>query len=190
MLTLFWFALVLGGGLAVFSLLGDFFEAAGADDLHIEHDTGDAAWQLLSLRTATYFLFAFGASGVLIHLTSDSALAALAGALFTGVAAALLSSTLFRYMRRTSSGALAGDAAYEGLQGRVVLPLKGGHGKIVVRRGGRDIELLAQCYDSDAVNPETWTDVVVIEIRHETALVSPLHEFAGADALLPPATEQ
>src|SRR5687768_17432107 len=74
MITLFWFALVLGGGLALFSLVGDFFDGdAGegtTDHLHIEHEGADSSWQLFSLRTLTYFLFAFGAVGVLLHYTS------------------------------------------------------------------------------------------------------------------------
>ncbi len=196
MLTLFWFALVLGGGLALFSLAGDFFDSdtgdgLGADHLHVEHDGADAHWQLFSLRTLTYFLFAFGAVGVLIQYTSggDSPIVALAGATFTGVVAALASGALFRYVRQTNSGTMEADSSFEGLPARVLLPLRGGRGKIMVERGGREIELMAQCFEADAVSPETWKQVVVVEIRGGTALVSPLHEFGRDDALLPRETE-
>jgi membrane protein implicated in regulation of membrane protease activity len=190
MLTLFWFALVLGGGLALFSVIGDLFDADGADHFHIEHDAGDSEWQLLSLRTITYFLFAFGAVGVLIHAsTPDSPAAALAGALFTGAVAGVGSAAVFRYLRRTSSGGVAGDRAYEGLTARVVLPLRNGRGKIAVERAGREIELMASCYDADAAAPESWTEVVIVEVRGGTAYVSPMYELERADALLPPESE-
>jgi hypothetical protein len=192
MLTLFWFALVLGGGLAAFSLLGDFFGSdGGVDHLHVEHDTADSHWQLFSLRTVTYFLFAFGAAGVLILKASggDAPVLATAGALFTGIVSAFASSALFSYIGRTGSGTMETDSSFEGLAARVVLPLRGGHGKIMVERSGREIELMAQCYDADAADPETWKQVVIVEIKGGTALVSPLHEFERADALLPRETE-
>jgi hypothetical protein len=86
MTTLFWLALVLGGGLALLSLLGDFlgFDHGGdvsgdvggdvGGDLaggHLDHD----AAHILSLRSATYFLFAFGAVGVLLDWAWDVACA-------------------------------------------------------------------------------------------------------------------
>jgi membrane protein implicated in regulation of membrane protease activity len=189
MLTLFWLALVLGGGLALFSLLGDFFEAS-ADHLHIAHDAdGDADWQLLSMRSATYFLFAFGAAGLLSKWSGANTLIATAAAVFCGVAAAVAGAAVFRYLRSTSSGALEGDHTFEGLQARVVLPMRNGRGKISVSRGGRDIELMAECYDADADHPENWKDVVIVEIRGGTALVSPMYQYERTDALLPPATE-
>ncbi|MEO5509427.1 MAG: hypothetical protein ABIV28_00340 [Longimicrobiales bacterium] len=191
MLTLFWFALVLGGGLALFSLAGDFFGSEGADHIHIEHDGADSHWQLFSLRAATYFLFAFGAVGVLVHFTSGgkAPLLAFFGALFTGIVSAFTSVAMFRYLKQTNSGAMETDASFEGLLGHVVLPLRGGRGKIAVERSGREIELMAECYDKNALQPETWKQVVVVEIRGGTAFVSPLHEFERADALLPSETE-
>jgi hypothetical protein len=194
MLTLFWFALVLGGGLALFSLAGDFFGGdadADGDHIHIDHDGADTNWQLFSLRSATYFLFAFGAVGVLITKSSDGAspIVATLGALFTGMLSAFASAALFRYIRSTNSGAMEADTSFEGLAAQVVLPLRNGRGKVLVERGGREIELMAECYDRDAQQPETWKQVVVVEIRGGTALVSPMHEFESANALLPGETE-
>ena len=56
MLTLYLFALLVGGGLLAFSLLG------GDDGANAHHDalSGDNPLQFLSLRTLTYFLFVFG----------------------------------------------------------------------------------------------------------------------------------
>jgi hypothetical protein len=197
MLTLYWLALILGGGLALFSLIGD-FTGTDADYGGLDHDLGhggighdgaDTGWQLFSLRTATYFLFGFGATGVLVRLASGGPIITAAAALFTGVAAAFTSASVFRYLRRTSSGEMQGDTSFEGLQATVTLPFRNRRGKIEVVRGGREIELMAECYDDDAQNSDSWREVVIIEVRGGTARVSPLHQFERADALLPPAGE-
>ena len=197
MLTLYWLALILGGGLALFSLIGDFTGTDavdgdvghGLDHAPLGHDAGDPGWQLFSLRTATYFLFGFGATGVLVHLASGGPIITAAAALFTGVAAAFTSASVFRYIRQTSSGEMQGDTSFEGLQATVSLPFRNGRGKVEVMRGGREIELMAACYDDNAQNSESWREVVIVEVRGGTALVSPLHQFERADALLPPAGE-
>lgn len=196
MLTLYWLALILGGGLALFSLIGDFTgtDAGGSLDHDVDHDAfghdgPDAGWHLFSLRTATYFLFGFGATGVLVRLASGGPIITAAAALFTGVAAAFTSASVFRYLRRTSSGEMQGDTSFEGLQATVTLPFRNRRGKIEVMRGGREIELMAECYDDDAQDSERWREVVIVEVRGGTALVSPLHQFERADALLPPAGE-
>ena len=192
MLTLYWFALILGGGLALFSLLGDFMESGGAELSHMEHDAdagGDAHWHLLSMRTLTYLLFAFGAVGLLTRASGAAGMVSFAAAAFSGVAAALGAAAVFRYLSATNAGAMESDSVYEGLQARVVLPLRNGRGKIVVERAGREIEMMAQCYEGDATAPENWKDVVIVEIRGGTAYVSPMHELERGDAVFPRATE-
>ena len=53
----------------------------------------------------------------------------------------------------------------------------GGTGKIFVARGGRSQELLARPFDDDAVRPESWSNVMVLEIRDGVALVAPNEEL-------------
>jgi hypothetical protein len=179
MTLLFWLALVLGGGLAVLSLLGDFFEHDGDFD----HD----GLHILSLRSATYFLFAFGAVGVLLDWAWGGRLTGLAliAALVTGAGAGLFSAYVFRWVRRTGSGAMPDDRSLVGLAGQVVLPLRPGSGKIVVRRGGREYELMARPFQ-DAAAAEEWTDVVVVDVVDGTALVSPYAPAELETDLLPP----
>src|SRR5688572_23516547 len=122
MLTLYWLALILGGGLALFSLIGDFtgtdVEHAGALDHGMDHGAHGGAdhdalgWHLFTLRTATYFLFGFGAAGVLVGVTSGDSrpLAAALAAVFTGAVSGLTSASVFRYLRRTGSGEMQGDS--------------------------------------------------------------------------------
>lgn len=67
---LFWLALVVGGGLFLLSLFGAVLGVHdhGAEAFHSDvHAHGDTEWgRIFSLRNATYFLFAFGAVGVLL----------------------------------------------------------------------------------------------------------------------------
>ena len=71
MSALYWFALVVGAGLLLLSLVGDLFgdhgDGAGADGHH-----GDAeGMKILSMRNATYFLFGFGGAGILLGWVWD-----------------------------------------------------------------------------------------------------------------------
>jgi hypothetical protein len=189
MTLLFWLALVLGGGLALLSVAGDIFgdDASGAGDASgdIDHD----GFHILSLRSVTYFLFAFGAVGVLLDWVWGGrlTLVTLAAALATGVGAGLFSAYVFRWLRRTESGAMPADTTLVGLPAEVVLPLRPGSGKVVVRRGGREYELMARPFD-EAAGAESWTDVVVVEIVDGTALVSPYSPADLRSDLLPPSS--
>lgn len=176
---LFWLALVIGGGLFLLSLAGDLFGLEGHDS-HAFHADSDTDWgRIFSLRNATYFLFAFGAVGVLLGFTWDGEreLLAFIIAALTGVAAWALSHAAFGYLRRTDSGQLLGDELLVGRVGTVSLPiLKGGTGKIVVAKAGHTQELLAKPLDDEEANPETWDSVIVIEVRDGVALVAPFSE--------------
>ena len=182
MTSLYWLALVLGGGLALLSLIG------GSLEHHVEHDMPDPdAWHILSMRTATYFLFAFGAVGLLTQAAGSGTIVSFSAAMFTGTVATVASAAAFRYLRRSSSGsAVPADASLVGLTGAVVLPLRrNGGGKIVVRRAGRDIELMARPFEEGDEDPEQWDQVMVVEVAGGTALVTP---YPGLPQL-PPSTE-
>ncbi|NJD11052.1 MAG: hypothetical protein FIB01_11670 [Gemmatimonadetes bacterium] len=198
MTTLFWLALVLGGGLALLSLLGDFlgFDHGGdtggdvGGDLSAGHIDHDAA-HILSLRSATYFLFAFGAVGVLLDWAWEGrmTLAALLFAAGTGFAASTFSVKLFRWVARSSSGELPHDTSLIGLPAHIVLPLHDGYGKVLVTRGGREHELMARPFDADAPDAAQWHNVIVVDVVDGTALVSPLDEQSSETLLPPEATE-
>lgn len=183
MTSLYWLALVLGGGLALLSLIG------GSLEHSIEHDAPDPdAWHILSMRSATYFMFAFGAVGLLTQAIGSSAVLSFITSVATGGVAAFSSAALFRYLNRSSSGsAVPADASLVGLTGSVVLPLRrNGGGKIVVRRHGREIELIARAIeDDDASDPEQWDQVMVVEVAGGTALVTAYPNLPH----LPPSTE-
>src|SRR5688572_4847067 len=94
MFALYLFALILGGGLLLFSLFGDGHHH-GADASHHDLDVGDAGQadmqdnpvQWLSLRTVIYFLFVFGGVGAALSKSWPGAAAPLIAVLATGAGA-------------------------------------------------------------------------------------------------------
>lgn len=176
---LFWLALVIGGGLFLLSLAGDVFGVEG-HDAHAFHADGGTDWgRIFSLRNGTYFLFAFGAVGVLLNFAwaGKGEWLAFSFATITGLLAWAMSYAAFGYLRRSDSGQMPGDELLIGRVGTVSLPLlKGGTGKIVVDRAGQTQELLAKPLDDDEADPQTWDSVIVVEVRDGVALVAPFSE--------------
>lgn len=190
--ALYWFALIVGVGMFLVSIgadfLGDMDVHADADtDLHIEadHDVdhGAEGFRILSVRNATYFLFAFGVSGVLLSWMwggTRSVLTAIVS-LLLGFAGGSISSIAFGWVRKTESGAMLDDRSWIGLQGRVTLRLtQGGTGKIEILRHGRQHELLARPFDAEPDRPEEWTDVMIIDMQQGVALVAPRDPALGS----------
>ena len=187
MSALYWFAMVVGVGMYIFSV---FAGATGgghdADSPHIDGEThhDDYSYKLLSLRNATYFLFAFGVTGVsLTWLWSGSrGLLTAMLAIAIGLTGTAISTLAFGWLRKSESGDMPGDRAWLGASAEVLLPLSTrGTGKILVSRGGRAQELLARPFDTDAVEPESWSTVLVLEIRDGIALVAPNEELTPED---------
>jgi len=138
------------------------------------HQAGE--FRILSVRNATYFLFAFGVTGSLLTWMRggrDTVLTAVFSVLL-GLLGGAISTIAFGWMKRTETGRLPGDRGWIGLTGRVTLPLAvNGTGKILVTREGREHELLARPFDREPEAPERWTRVTVLDMRQGVALVSP-----------------
>lgn len=188
MLPLYLFALIVGGGLLIFSLLAGHGEShsveAGADaDAHVDlhHGFGEPGWvgvqDFLSIRSLLYFFAGFGASGTLIDLLTDASTGVgLVWALVTGLVAAAVAAGIYGWVRRTDSGEVPTDPDYlRGVAARVVLPVRPGQrGKIVALHGGRELELLARLYGTDDVACPRGSEVVIVDIDGDTALVTSL----------------
>jgi hypothetical protein len=186
MTALYWFAMVVGVGMYLFSALAGAGHHEVGDHVHVDGDTHHDidSYKLLSLRNATYFLFAFGVTGVTLDWLWGGTRGLLTAllALFIGATGAGLSTLVFGWLKKSDSGEMPGDRAWLGASGDVVLPLSsGGTGKIFVSRGGRSQELLARPFDADAARPETWSTVMVLEIRDGIALVAPNEELTIED---------
>ncbi|HWL38832.1 MAG TPA: hypothetical protein VNO75_01245 [Gemmatimonadaceae bacterium] len=180
MLSLYLFSLLVGGGLLIAAMVG------GGDHGHdgqIGHDVahlggnGNAA-EFLSLRTLTYFLFVFGGVGSVLTWRWDAAdVLIFALAALSGLGVAAVAAASFGYLRRTDSGYRDSEDSFVGLSGRVVVPItSGGMGKVQVVRGDRTFELLARPLDATAGGVSSWKSVIVVEMSHGTALVTPIDE--------------
>ena len=178
MFSLYLFALIVGGALLLFSLLG------GSDHADTDFaDHGHSPVQWLSVRTLMYFLFVFGGVGAILSKSWAPStwpivlgLAVLAGA---GVGTAV--SAAFGYLRRTDSGYRQTDDSFIGLTARVTVPLAPGRsGKVLVNRGDRTFDLLAQPYDKTvgATPLPDWKEVIIVEMTRGTAIVAPVDDPA------------
>lgn len=218
MLGLYWFALVVGGGVLAVSLLGDLFgdlfggahdaDLGGGGDvgLGVEHELelgaghdvevgghdveheveavqghgGEAhPIRILSLRTITYFLFGFGAVGVLLNFGwhGERPFSTLLASLGVGAVTAAASVLIFGWLRSTEAGTHEDETSFVGLPARVILPLGPGHsGRILVRRGIREYELSARPFETEESDSRVWKDVIIVDMREGTALVAPFDE--------------
>lgn len=173
MFSLYMFALLVGGALLVFSLLG---QSDADSDVGNGAFDGDNPVQWLSFRTAIYFLFVFGGVGAVLSKAWVGAAAPLVLVLATaaglGVGAAVAAT--FGYLRKTDSGLRQTDDSFIGLSGRITLPIAAaGAGKVLVSRGDRTFELLARPYDKASGDPAHWQNVIVVEMDRGTARVAP-----------------
>ena len=173
MIALYIFSLVLGGGLLLAGMLG------GDHEHDVSGDAGHhlGGMEIFSLRTLTYFLFAFGGVGAGLTLAAGgvSSVLVLGAAALAGMAIGGVSAAVFAYLRRTGSGDRSGDSSFVGLTGKVLVPLSSsGLGKVMVQRGARTFELAARPLESGDVPLHEWRSVVVVEMRGGTALVAPV----------------
>lgn len=175
MSAIYWFALIVGGGLLAATLLDDPFDLLG------DGGVGDGAGEpsrLLSLRLLTNFLFAFGAAGLLAGLIPGlGPIAVPLTALTVGVLAGLAVSAMFGYVQRTATGEREGEESFVGCIGRVVLPVTTSQpGRVMVTRGSREFELRARLFQGESFEGEIGRSVVVVEMTDGTALVAPLED--------------
>ena len=77
------------------------------------------------------------------------------------------------------------DAEYlVGATARVLLPVEAGRrGKIVALHQGREVELLARLHGADDADCPRGSEVVIVEVDGETALVTPLPLLSSETAL-------
>jgi hypothetical protein len=125
MLGLYWFSLVVGVGMYLVSLSADLL-GHGDTDAQVDADLGHAdadaehsgdGFRILSLRNATYTLFAFGVSGVTLTWLWQGRRGLLVAIIATllGLAGGALSAFTFRWLRRSESGEMPSDTSLYGV---------------------------------------------------------------------------
>ncbi|HET8645708.1 MAG TPA: hypothetical protein VFO85_09485 [Vicinamibacteria bacterium] len=172
-------AFVLGSGILLIQLLsGDDGHDGHVGDLG--HDfSADAGGGhhpyegpgLMSLRSLSYGVFAFGFVGGMLHVLGlASPTAALAMAVASALAATLLVGSMFR---RLADPAVSGQAGFHEAQGspaRVIVSCaRGRSGKVRVTLKGQAVDMLAST-DEDEI--PAGAEVVIDEVRDMVAHVS------------------
>jgi len=177
MWLLYLLALVLGGGLLLVQLLGGGHHDGGWHFAHLGDDHLSGADHhaeqgpgVLSIRSATYGLFAFGFVGTALHLLRLAGEPAAMGvAAAAGVAVTLAVGTT---LRRLGDPAASGEADLleaRGRPGRVVVPLsRDQRGKVRVQIKGQAVDLLATTSGSELA---AGAEVVVVDVRGDVAEV-------------------
>lgn len=195
MFQVYMFFLVLCGGLALLSVVGDFMDTdvgevdadfdADVDtefeaDADVEADT--AAEKIFSIRGLLYALFGFGLTGTLLTMAGSPAAApaTIGISAGSGLAAGWIVTRLLNWIRSSEAGQRAGDSSFEGRPGRMTLPMEPGGetGRVRVHRGERtyDLKALPHPGASSPSDPAEWEEVMVIEVREGVAFVAPVDE--------------
>jgi hypothetical protein len=171
MWLLYLLALILGGGILLVQLV------AGSDHHGVDHglDHGDGSHPyegpgLLSVRSATYGLFAFGLVGGALHVLGlASPGLALAGGLVTGALTTFFVGLTFKRLSDPTASGEASLHEVEGGSGRVLVACtKGSRGKIRVVLKGQQVDMLATT-DDEAI--PVGSEVLVVEVRDDVAHV-------------------
>lgn len=186
MTAVYLFSLILGAGFLLLSLLGGEGTDVDVDfDMDMDADVGGgdtAAFKIFSFRGLVYGAFGFGATGFIAELTGAGTSVTLAAAIVGGIASGAMITGLFNWLGRTESGGLPGERSLEGRTGRVMLPIAPtSAGSISVERGGRQFTLRALPHPTAEGDPESWTEVMIIEVRDGVARVTPAADLDLVD---------
>jgi membrane protein implicated in regulation of membrane protease activity len=99
--------------------------------------------------------------------------------------AAFVAAAIYAWVRGGDSGDVPTDPDYlVGVMARVVVPVvQGQRGKIVALHGDRQVELLARLYGPEDEGCPRGSEVVIVEVDGETALVTALPQISFESAL-------
>lgn len=171
-------AFVLGAGILLIQLLSGEDGHDGDVGHDLGHDIGGGADHhpyegpgLMSLRSLSYGIFAFGFVGGMLQVFGlASRGGALAAALASGLVATLGVGLMFRRLADPSVSGEAGFHEARGAVARVLVPCaRGRAGKVRVTLKGQSVDMLATT-DEDEI--PAGTDVVVDEVRDTVVHVS------------------
>jgi membrane protein implicated in regulation of membrane protease activity len=171
-------ALILGGGILLVQLIGgghhdgagSLGHFGGADHLGGPDHHADQGPGVLSTRSVTYGLFAFGFVGTSLHalrLAGEPAGAAIAAA--AGAAVTLAVGTTLRALGDPGATGEAALLEARGRSGRVLVPLsRDQRGKVRVQIKGQTVDLLATTAGGEL---PAGAEVMVVDVRGEVAEV-------------------
>jgi hypothetical protein len=172
MATLYLIAAIVGIGLLLFSSLGIGDADATVTDLG---DSGEFLLGIFSTRNLTFFLAAFGASGLLLTWLDIHPLVTGVVASALGLTALFMVHGVFLWLRRSDSSvdALA-ERDFEGAIARVVLPIApGSRGQVACVIAGSEMYLTATLADEVRVPLAIGQEVIILSTEGGVARVMP-----------------
>jgi len=168
----------------------DVQDSMDVGDLAVEHfdadhggaDTpsvaGDAAQGILfnplfSIRFWTYFSASFGGIGSLLHFVNVTPSIHVPASLLVGGVTGYTVAAVFRGLSRSSVTSETSSNAMVGSEARVLLAIPSdGTGKVRIRSGGQDYDLLATSNSSQRIEREDT--VLVVAVRNGVARIESL----------------
>jgi membrane protein implicated in regulation of membrane protease activity len=177
-------AAILGVGLLLFSSFGGGEHGSdGGDvsDLGDGHSGGEAAEAshvligLFNVRNFTFFLAAFGTTGLLLTALDAGSTRTPLLATVLGLVGFALSHAVFTWLRRSDASVEApADRDFEGSLGRVVLPVTSeGRGQIACMIAGRESYLTATLADGVTQPLVIGQEVIIVSSSNGIAHVMP-----------------
>lgn len=163
-------ALVLGGGFVLLQALSGSDHHIGAAEAALDAHHAPEGPGLLSTRSATFAVFAFGLVGTALHLfrlASPSATAALAVA--SGAVAGLVAGLAFRTLGHPAASGEAGLHEARGQRARVLVPCaRAQRGKIRARIKGQLVDMMAT---TDEAQIGAGREVLIVDVKDDVAHV-------------------
>jgi membrane protein implicated in regulation of membrane protease activity len=164
-------ALILGGGVLFIQLLAGDHHDVGGDPGTLDDAHPDAGPGIVSTRSATFGLAAFGMVGAPLHILHVlSPTMALVVASAAAAAAVAISGFAFRTLGSPDASGAASFGELVGREGRVLVECtRGARGKIRVALSGHAVDLMAT---TDEEKIPAGATVKVVDVRDDTAHVS------------------
>ena len=150
-------------------------DADGDGDAHFGHnldDAGNIIWSpFLSLRFWTFFLGAFGLSGILMtQMGSTEPFVGISSSIL-GFAIGYGTALLFQYLKKNSVTLETSSASFVQQEGQVTLPIRiGKQGKIRIKINKEITDLIAITQDNRDI--EIGSKVIIISMKDGVANVS------------------
>lgn len=162
-------ALILGGGTVLLQAFGG-SDHVGAADASLDAHHAPTGPGLLSTRSVTFGVFAFGLVGACLHvLRLASPPAALVLAVASGVVAGLIAGLAFRALGHPGASGQAGLHEAKGQRARVLVPCaREQRGKIRARIKGQLVDMMAT---TDEAQIAAGREVLIVDIRDDVAHV-------------------
>jgi hypothetical protein len=172
-------ALILGGGFVLIQAVAGSDHHIGAAEASLDAHHAPEGPGLLSTRSATFAVFAFGLVGTPLHLFRLASPGAVLGlALGSAVVAGLVAGLAFRTLGHAGASGEAGFHEAKGQRARVLVPCaRAQRGKIRARIKGQLVDMMAT---TDEAQIAAGREVLIVDVKDDVA-----HVVTAPEALRP-----